>query len=223
MSTSTLLLMGTPGTWLRFGPLHYRGDLYEMRSDGTLRLEGLNPGRYGIVQFKRNSWGEWDSSWGAARSVVRLFPGREEMLTLPEGREYDPAEDLVAGRVYLTQDEPAIGLAIRVVNFEKPQINAVPAALTDETGYWEARVGESGFGGDLWVNDLTYGTIPLLGYPYSDVVLGTELWGGIVYRYGIQGVEGLLQTGPVQTTEYPWQNQNFTDGETLPGQYRAAK
>lgn len=175
VGSAVLEVRGTPGAWLRIGPLDDRGEVYEVPESGVVRLEGLPSGEHSIVQFMRTGWGSWDSRWGCPRVVARLAGGEVTRVVMPDLEHYPLEALLVAGRVYERPGVPAEGIAIRVIDTETYEVVGT-AAVTDETGYWSAEIPENGFGGDLFVHDEVWGSFPVLGSPYSDIVLGARAY-----------------------------------------------
>ena len=186
-----LVVSGEPGCWVRVATLDEAGEVYLIQEDGTAVAEGLPSGEHNVVQYRLSGWGEWDSGWGCARQVAAVEEGATAtvsmgmMETLPPGK--------IGGRVYERPGVPAAGLDILPINFESQQIGEA-IATTDGGGYWEATVLEEGFGGDPWIMDAKWGAVPLLGYPYSDVVLGArayaawqEMWKPEAWRKGDHG------------------------------------
>ena len=180
--SGTLSVSGTPGAMLRIGTLDDHGQVYLVPQDGPVTVTGLPAGEHSIVQFKRNAWGEWDPAWGCPRVIAEIVPGQTTYVTMPAMEQYDPGGALYAGRVYLRMGVPAAGIAIVAIDWVNCEIVGTVAA-TDGDGYWEAEIPEQGFGGDLWIHDATWGTIPVIGFPYSDVVLGARAYSSYVQQW----------------------------------------
>jgi len=171
----TLTISGTVGALLRVGTLDDAGQVYTVPGSGEVTVGGLPAGEQSIVQFKRNAWGEWDDSWGCGRELVELKLGETKAVTMAEMEYYDPWEDVVAGRVYERMGVPAGGIDIVAIDWETAEIVGT-IATTDGDGYWEAELPPEGFGGDPWIHDDNWGSVPIIGFPYSDVVLGARAY-----------------------------------------------
>jgi hypothetical protein len=177
-----LEIIGTPGAFVRVGPMDDVGQVYEVPGSGVVALSGLPVCEHTVVQFGRTAWGTWDSTRGCARATVSLTGGATVQLTLAAMEQYPPELGQVAGRVYVRPGVPCAGLAVKIINAESEQVVGT-AAVTDEAGYWSAAIPENGFGGDLWIHDREWGSLPVLGYPYSDVVLGARLYSAWVDEF----------------------------------------
>ena len=130
-----------------------------------------------MVQFRRNAWGEWDAAYGCARKTVVVAEGETAEVDLGAMETYDPGAGVIAGRVYEQMGHPAAGVAIVTLNYETGEFGAA-IAETDGDGYWEVEIPPEGLGGDPWIHDQTWGSLPVLGFPYSDVVLGARAYAG---------------------------------------------
>ncbi|MEN6304626.1 MAG: hypothetical protein ABFD96_17985 [Armatimonadia bacterium] len=172
---------GEPGAMVRVSTLDGRGQSYLVAEGGTL-IERLPSGEHSVVQFKRGAWGDWDPEWGCARQTVTVVEGETVSVSMGLMEYYDPGAGLIAGRVYERMGVPASGVAIVAVNFETGEIGET-LATTDEGGYWEVEIPEEGLGGDLWICDGKWGSVPLLGFPYSDVVLGARAYSAWAAMY----------------------------------------
>lgn len=181
VESGRLVVHGEPGAWVKVGTLDETGTSYLIQQDGTATVEGLPRGTHGVVQFKLNGWGDWDSSWGCGRATVEVTEGATATVDLGMMDYYDPGGNVVCGRVYERMGVPAVGVAIVPINFESMVVGD-PIATTGGDGYWEAEIPEEGLGGDPWVHG-AWGSVPLLGYPYSDVVLGARAYAGFAEMY----------------------------------------
>ena len=170
-----LVITGTVGAMLRVGTLDDGGQFYTVSALGEVNVSGLPAGEQSIVQFKRNAWGEWDDQWGCPRELVELECGETKAVTMGEMEYYDLWEDTVAGRVHERMGVPAAGIDIVAIDWETAEV-VCTIATTDSDGYWEAELPEEGFGGDPWIHDGKWGSVPILGFPYSDVVLGARAY-----------------------------------------------
>lgn len=170
-----LEIAGTPGAWVRVGPMDDAGQVCKVPETGMLAFDGLPAGEHSVVQFRRTVWGAWDSSWGCPRVSVMVAGGATTTLLLPAMEQYRPEAGQFAGRVYERPGVPCAGIAVKIINMETAEVVGT-AAVTDGDGFWSATIPEGGFGGDLWIHDARWGSVPVLGYPYSDIVLGARLY-----------------------------------------------
>ena len=175
LKSGTLTVTGTPGALLRIGTLDDVGNTYPVPQSGVVTVTQLPAGSHSIVQFKRNAWGEWNASWGCPRELAQVKSGETTAVTMAEMEYYDVADYIVAGRVYQRMGIPAGGVDIIAINWENCEI-AGTVTTTDGDGYWEVEMPEGGFGGDLWIHDASSGSMPIRGWPYSDVVLGARAY-----------------------------------------------
>lgn len=173
--SGALTISGTVGAMLRVGTLDDAGQFYVVPGSGEVNVSGLPAGEQSIVQFKRNAWGEWDDQWGCPRELVALACGEAKAVTMGAMEYHDPWENVVAGRVYERMGVPASGIDIVAIDWETAEI-VCTIATTGSDGYWEAEIPEEGFGGDPWIHDGKWGSVPILGFPYSDVVLGARAY-----------------------------------------------
>ncbi len=167
-----LNITGTPSAWVRVGPLDDAGELYQVPPPGQLELSGLVQGEYSIVQFKRTAGGAWDAEWGCPRVIAEVKMGETASVDLPPMEHYEGL-NRVCGRVYERPGVPAVGIEVVVIDMEMAELVGV-AAVTDEDGFWSVTIPPEGLGGELYIHDPQWGSLPVLGMPYSDVVLGAR-------------------------------------------------
>ncbi len=172
--SGALEITGEPGTVLRVGALDDPGSQHTIPSGGTVTLTELPEGEHGIVAFRLTAWGTWDQSWGCPRKIAEVRRGETTSVTLEPMEHYtDP--DTIRGRVYERMGVPASGVEIVVIDtWECEVIGTI--ATTDGDGYWEAEIPPQGLGGQPAIHDPKWGSLPVLGYPYSDVVLGARAY-----------------------------------------------
>lgn len=175
LASGTLRVTATPGAYLRIGTMDDAGEVYGVPESGQVTVSGLPHSDHTVVQFRRNAWGDWDPGWGCARRVVEVQQGTETELLMPPLEAYDPGGETVCGRVYERAGVPASGLSVVIVDMEKCQVVG-SAATTNSEGYWTATIPTEGFGGELCIHDPTWGSVPVLGWPYSDLVLGARAY-----------------------------------------------
>lgn len=172
-----LVVHGEPGCWVRIGTLDDAGESFLIQEDGTAIVESLPSGEHSLVQYRLDGSGGWDSTWGCARQVVMVKEGKTASVTMGLMEAFDPAAGVIAGRVYERMGVPAAGVQIIAVNFETEELGAV-IATTDEDGLWSVQTPEEGLGGDPWIMDERWGSVPVVGFPYSDTVLGARAYSG---------------------------------------------
>lgn len=168
-----LEISGTPGAMVLVGALEDPGEEYTIPGGGTLTITGLPEAEHSIVAYRLTPWGTWDQSYGCARAIAEVKRGETASVSLGALEEYtDP--DVLCGRVYERMGVPAAGIAIVVIDVEDPRVVGT-IATTDEDGWWEAEIPPQGLGGMPAIHDPTWGSVPVLGVPYSDVVLGARV------------------------------------------------
>jgi hypothetical protein len=175
LGSGRLRIIATPGAYVRVGILDDMGQQYAVPGSGVVEIGGLPTAEYGIVQFRLTGWGAWDASYGCPRASAEVREGETSEVTLVALEDYSGQGDLVCGRVYERIGRPAAGVSVVAVDVENARI-AGTVATTDEYGYWSATVPEAGLGGELWVLDERWGCVPIIGAPYSDVVLGARAY-----------------------------------------------
>ncbi|MBU0611383.1 MAG: hypothetical protein KKI08_26120 [Armatimonadetes bacterium] len=176
-----LQVSGEPGAWVKVGSLDEAGMNYLVPQGGSFLIEGLPSGEHNVVQFKLDVYG-WDSSWGGPRQIVTVTEGATASVDMGALEWFDPTNDKIAGRVYERPGVPAVGMPIHLINYETGEV-LEPVTSTDGGGYWEVTIPEEGLGGDPWIYDGKWGCMPLLGFPYSDVVLGARAYAGFAEMY----------------------------------------
>ncbi len=172
-----LTVHATPDAYLRVGTLDDGGQTYQVPPSGTVQVSSLPAGEHSIVQFKRLVGGQWDAEWGCPRVVAKVKPGKTTTVDMPALEYYSAAGDVICGRVYQRLGVPASGIDITIVDTEFAEIVGV-AATTDGQGYWSVEIPPEGLGGQLYILDQTWGSLPIIGFPYSDVVLGARTYAG---------------------------------------------
>lgn len=172
--SGALTIHATAGAYLRVGTLDDAGQNYSVPPSGVVDVTGLPAGEHSIVQYQR-SGGDWDPYWGCPRVIAEVQGGQTTGVTMPPLEDYGPTSDVVCGRVYQRMGVPAPGIDLVVVDTEVGEIVGV-VATTDEEGFWSAEVPPEGLGGQLYILDPTWGSVRVLGNPYSDVVLGARAY-----------------------------------------------
>lgn len=172
--SGVLTINATPGAYLRVGVLDDAGHNYAVPPSGVVEATGLTEGRHSIVQYRR-SGSSWDPSWGCPRVIAAVNTEENNDVTMPPLEYYSPSGDVICGRVYQRMGVPAPEIDIIIVDTESAEIVGV-AATTDAEGFWSVQVPPEGLGGDLYILDTTWGSLPVLGTPYSDVVLGARAY-----------------------------------------------
>ncbi len=232
IASGRLSITGTPGAWVRVGPLDDAGGAYQMPPAGNLQLSGLVQGEYSIVQFKRMAWGAWDANWGCPRAITEVRMGETSSIALSPMEDYGGVGNQACGRVYERIGVPAAGIDVVIIDTESAELVGV-AATTDGSGFWSVEIPPEGLGGDLFIHDQDWGSMPVLGLPYSDVVLGAracadwqemfkpEAWRkGMLGHNNFQYVPGAMRVEDLEgnevsaTTEAPY--GGWVSVETLP-------
>ncbi len=176
-----LEISGEVGTVLRVGMLDDPGEEHTIPASGTVTLSGLAEASYAIVAFRLTAWDTWDQSYGCARVIADVRRGETTSVTLPTMEHYaDP--DVICGRVWERPGVPAAGMEIVVIDTEECEIVGT-LATTDDEGYWEAEIPPEGLGGQPAIHDARWGSLPVLGVPYSDVVLGARAYAAAYEQY----------------------------------------
>lgn len=172
--SGTLAITAEPGTSLLVGTLDNPGQPYTVGAGGVVTISGLPQAEHSIVAFKLTPWGAWDQSWGCPRVTVEVLRGETSSLTMPPMEQYtDP--NVICGRAYERPGVPAAGIDIVAVDPESCEVVGV-IATTDDEGFWSVIIPPEGLGGEPAVHDPKWGSVPVLGMPYSDVVLGARAY-----------------------------------------------
>ena len=172
--SGTLAISAEPGATLRVGTLDDPGQAYTVPPGGTVTLTGLPEAEHHIVAYKLTAWSTWDQSYGCARQVAQVKRGTTTSVNMGSMECYtDP--DVICGRVYERPGVPAAGIAVVLIDPVQCEIIET-LGTTDAQGWWEAEVPAGGLGGQPAIHDATWGSLPVLGMPYSDVVLGARVY-----------------------------------------------
>jgi len=171
----TLRVTGTPGAWVTVSTMDDVGQAHLVPPSGEVVINGLPRCEHSVVQYKRSTGGSWDSTWGCARQNATLVPGATTDIDMGPMEEYPLSADRVSGRVYERMGVPASGVDIVAIDLETYEIVGT-VATTDGSGLWSADVPVEGFGGELFIHDATWGSVPVLGSTYSDIVLGARVY-----------------------------------------------
>ncbi len=168
--SGTLQITGEPGVHLLVGTMDNPGQPYTVPAGGTVTITGLPQAEHTIVAFKLLPWGAWDQTWGCPREIVQVSRGATASVTM-QPMEHYPETNVICGRVYERLGVPAGGIDIVAVDIETAEIIEV-IATTDGGGFWTADIPPEGLGGEPCIHDGYWGSAPVLGMPYSDIVLG---------------------------------------------------
>jgi hypothetical protein len=179
--SGTLDIDAEPGAKLRVGTLDDPGTEYTVPPSGTVTVTGLPQAEHSVVAYKLTSWGTWDQSYGCARRAAGAVRGATTSVSVGPMEEYtDP--DMICGRVYERPGVPAAGIAIVLIDTIACEIVGT-LTTTDGDGYWEAEIPPEGLGGEPAIHDGQWGSVPVLGTPYSDVVLGARVYAAVDEAY----------------------------------------
>lgn len=176
-----LEIMGEVGTRVRVGMLDDPGEEHTIPTSGVLTLTGLPQAEHAIVAYELTAWGTWDQSRGCPRIIADVRRGETTSVTLPPMEHYEDP-NVICGRVYQRPGVPAAGIDIVVIDTESCEIVRT-LATTEDDGYWEAEIPPQGLGGQPAIHDEHWGSMPVLGMPYSDVVLGARAYAAACEQY----------------------------------------
>ncbi len=179
--SGALTIHATAGAYVRVGVLDDAGQNYQVPPSGTVQVTGRPVGEHSIVQYRRTG-GDWDPSWGCPRVIATVAAGQTTEVTMALLEYYSPQDNLVCGRVYERMGVPAAGIDIVVVDTETAEIVGV-AATTNGEGFWSVEVPPEGLGGNLYILDPEWGSIPVVGSPYSDIVLGARAYAAWIEEF----------------------------------------
>jgi hypothetical protein len=175
LESGWLELHGTPGASVLVGVMDDGGQRLTFPESGELLVGNLPEAEISLVQYKRAPTGEWDPRYGCPRVRTEVREGELTHVSLPPLEQYPEDGSVRCGRVYQAPAVPAADVGVYVISPETGEVLA-EAARTDENGFWSVQVPEQGLGGNLYVLDETWGSVPILGAPYSDVVLGARVY-----------------------------------------------
>jgi hypothetical protein len=179
--SGTLEISAEPGATLRVGTLDDPGTAHTVPPGGTVTITGLPEAEHSIVAFRLTAWGTWDQSFGCARRLAQVRRGETTSVQMGPLEEYtDP--DMICGRVYERPGVPAAGVEIVVIDTVACELIGT-LTTTDGSGWWEAEVPPEGLGGQPAIHDERRGSLPVLGTPYSDVVLGARVYSAAYESY----------------------------------------
>ena len=179
--SGALEISAEPGATVRVGTLDDPGQAYTVPAGGTVTVTGLPEAEHNIVAYRLTPWATWDQSYGCARQVASVQRGETTAVSMGAMEHYsDP--DVICGRVYERPGVPAAGMEIVLIDTFACEI-VETIATTDGDGYWEAEIPVGGLGGQPAIHDPVWGSLPVLGNPYSDVVLGARAYAGAAEVY----------------------------------------
>ena len=177
LESARVRVTATPGATVRVGVRDDAGEMYVVPAEGVVELRDLPEGWANVVQFQRVGTGEWDPRYGGQRARVDVREDHTAEADLGALEQYPDDGGVAAGRVYISPGVPAAGAAIVVIDPESGEDRGT-VATTNGAGFWSVAIPEEGLGGNLYVRDATWGTVPVYGLPYSDVVLGARAYCG---------------------------------------------
>jgi hypothetical protein len=153
------------------------GERYLIPAGGVLEVGGLPEGFVNVVAYRRAGSGEWDPTAGGARYRVAVHEGSTAELGLAALETYPEEGSVLAGRVFRQPGVALGGVAVVAISRESGELVGT-VATSDGGGFWSVEMPEDGLGGDLFVHDSTWGSVPVVGMPYSDIVLGARAYSG---------------------------------------------
>ena len=168
-------ITATPGATVRAGVMEDAGEMHLVPESGVVEISNLPEGWLSLAQFRRAGTGEWDPRSGAPRVLLRVHENQTAEVDLGALEQYPEDGSVACGRVYWSVGAPAVGVSIVIINPESGEIVGT-AAVTDGLGFWSVSIPEEGLGGNLYVMDPNWGSMPVYGLPYSDVVLGARAY-----------------------------------------------
>jgi hypothetical protein len=175
-------ITATPGATVRAGVMEDAGQMYLVPEGGVVELTELPEGWLSLVQFKRVPTGEWDPRYGGQRARVRVHEGQTAQVDLGALEQYPDDGSVACGRVFLSPGVPAPGVEIIIISQESGEIIGT-AATTGNDGFWSVDIPPEGLGGNLFIMDPAWGSMPIYGLPYSDVVLGARAYCGWMQEF----------------------------------------
>ncbi len=170
-------ITATPGATVRAGVMEDAGQMYLVPASGVVEIGGLPEGWVSLAQFQRAGTGEWDPRYGAPRVLLPVHEDQMVEVDLGELEQYPEDGTVACGRVYWSVGVPAVGVQIVIISQESGEIVGT-AATTGGTGFWSVDIPAEGLGGNLFIMDPNWGSMPIYGMPYSDVVLGARAYAG---------------------------------------------
>lgn len=177
VDSASVVVRGTAGAWLKVGVMDDTGEAFCVPAGGEVTITGLPATDVSIVQYRLAGGGEWDSTAGCPRTTVGVLEGAQTVVQMPPIEDYLLEDNILAGRVYERPGVPAANLDVVALDLESGEIAGV-LARTDGTGFWSVYIPPEGLGGQPIIHDPKWGTVPVLGGPYSDIVLGARAYSG---------------------------------------------
>lgn len=182
VDSARLEITATPGAWVRAGVMEDAGQMYQVPPSGVVELSNLPEGGVSLVQFQRAGTGEWDPRFGAPRVWQPVRENQTAQVDLGPLEQYPDDGSVACGRVYRSAGVPAGGVSVLILSEESGQILGT-AAVTDAQGFWSVDIPEEGLGGNLYLMDPDWGSLPVVGRPYSDVVLGARMYSAWIEEF----------------------------------------
>jgi hypothetical protein len=168
-------ISGQPGATVSVGVMEDSGEQYLMPTSGVLTVGNLPQGWVSVVQYMQAPTGGWDPSWGGTRVKVAVTEGQTAGAALGALTQYPT--DGSCGRIWISPGVAAEGAVLQIINVNNAKIVGT-ATSTDGNGWWSVPIGAEGLGGDLYLLDPTWGSLPVVGLPYADIVLGARAYCG---------------------------------------------
>jgi hypothetical protein len=173
LDSAQVQITATPGATVAVGVMEDAGEFYTVPAGGVLTVGNLPQGWVSLVQFQQDG-GYWDPGCGGQRARVAVREGQTASVDLGALVSY-PTSGRACGRVFLSPGVPAVGAQITLINVNNAEIVGT-AATTDASGWWTVNIPWTGLGGDPFIMDPLWGSVPVIGIPYSDIVLGARAY-----------------------------------------------
>ena len=176
MDSAAVQISGQPGATVSVGVMEDAGEQYRIPSGGTLTVGNLPQGWVSVAQYMQVPTGGWDPSYGGLRAKVAVMEGKTASADLGVLTQYPTDGSVACGRIWISPGVPA-GAELVIINVNNAQIVGT-AGATDGGGFWTVPIGEDGLGGNLYLMDAAWGSMPVVGLPYADIVLGARAYCG---------------------------------------------
>jgi hypothetical protein len=107
---------------------------------------------------------------------------------------------VLCGNIYVSPGVAGGGAEIVLIDLNTGQQVGGPAASSDGGGFWKILVPGDGLGGTPYLLDPVWGSLPIVGVPYSDIVLGARVYSGWMEDFR----PAAWRTGTWGHANFPW-------------------